>query len=117
MILTVAPDMTPPVWSATVPRMRPKLPWENRVEENSNTPTAAPSRLIAFPARAFLVTDFMNTLLFKSRIKKHLRLDPEKGLLNLILVRASDLTLEGPPTVDAGLALRNDKVKKTQKHL
>jgi hypothetical protein len=65
MIVTVAPDMTPPVWSVTVPRIRPKLPWEYRERENSKTPTAAPSRLITFPARAFFnARDFMNTLLF-----------------------------------------------------
>src|SRR5579864_1635493 len=38
MIVTVAPDMTPPVWSVTAPRRRPKVPWENSDMENSSTP-------------------------------------------------------------------------------
>src|SRR6266852_8240175 len=51
--VTVAPAMTPPLWSVTVPRMRPKLAWENSEIENSNTPRITPSVEIAFPARAF----------------------------------------------------------------
>jgi hypothetical protein len=51
MILTVAPDMTPPVWSATVPRMRPKLPCENSGTENSNTPSEANSRNVILLVR------------------------------------------------------------------
>src|SRR6267143_1465403 len=65
MMVTVAPDMTPPLWSVTSPRMRPKLPCENRERENSNTPTVAPSTHIAFLARAIFNTEFMESPLFK----------------------------------------------------
>jgi hypothetical protein len=44
MSVTVAPDMTPPLWSITVPRIRPLLPCENNDTENSNTPRTAESR-------------------------------------------------------------------------
>src|SRR6266849_3585409 len=53
MIVTVAPDMTPPLWSETIPRMRPKLACENNETVNSNTPRAAPSTETTFLARAF----------------------------------------------------------------
>jgi hypothetical protein len=59
MMVTVAPDMTPPLWSVTIPRMRPKLPCEKRDRENSNTPTVAPSTHIAFLARAMFNTEFI----------------------------------------------------------
>src|SRR5712692_7418965 len=51
-MVTVAPAMTPPLWSVTIPRMRPKLAWENSETENNNTPRIAPSTEIAFLARA-----------------------------------------------------------------
>src|SRR5712692_7655921 len=53
MIITVAPDMTPPLVSVTSPRMRPKLACENNETENSNTPRTAPSTETTFLARAF----------------------------------------------------------------
>jgi hypothetical protein len=64
MTVTVAPEMTPPVWSETVPRMRPKLPCENSGIENSSKPTIALSTLIVLAEDNFNVTDFMNTLHF-----------------------------------------------------
>src|ERR1700756_4331783 len=51
MMVTVAPEMTPPVWSVTVPRMRPKLPCENSDTENSNTPSVASSREVTLLVR------------------------------------------------------------------
>src|SRR5260370_29072195 len=52
MIVTVAFDITPPVWSVTVPRMRPKLPCENSGRENSNTPSVANSRDVILLVRS-----------------------------------------------------------------
>src|SRR5260370_17428288 len=51
MIVTVAFDITPPVWSVTVPRMRPKLPCENSGRENRNTPSVANSRDVILRVR------------------------------------------------------------------
>src|SRR5579864_8984713 len=59
MTVTVAPEMTPPVWSETVPRMRPKLPWENSAKGNSNTPRIAPSTHVVLLARAVFNTEFI----------------------------------------------------------
>src|SRR5579864_7465729 len=59
MTVTVAPEMTPPVWSVTAPRIRPKLPWENSVTENSNTHTTAPSTHTPFLAREILDAEFI----------------------------------------------------------
>src|ERR1700726_2448607 len=59
MTVTVALEMTPPVWSETVPRIRPKLPCENSATENSNTHTTAPSTHTPFLAREIFNTEFI----------------------------------------------------------
>src|SRR5467141_2822616 len=46
--VTVAPDMTPPVWSVTVPRIRPELPCENSGRQSRSTPIVLPSNCMAF---------------------------------------------------------------------
>src|SRR5580704_8897624 len=61
MTVTVAPEMTPPVWSETVPRIRPKFPWENNETENSNTPTIVPSTHTPFLAREIFNTELIDT--------------------------------------------------------
>src|SRR5579859_624869 len=59
--VTVAPEMTPPVWSVTAPRIRPKLPWENSVTENSNTPRIVPSTHTPFLAREIFNTELIDS--------------------------------------------------------
>src|SRR2546425_182206 len=44
IMLTVAPGMTAPVESLTLPRIRPKLPCANSGKENSNTTTVVVNR-------------------------------------------------------------------------
>src|SRR5882672_3845667 len=46
--VTVAPDTTPPLWSVTVPRIRPELPCENNGRQSRSTPIAPPSNCMAF---------------------------------------------------------------------
>src|SRR5690348_314603 len=96
MILTVASDMTPPVWSATVPIMRPKLPWENSGTENSNTPRVAPSTPTHFLARTSCnVTDFMEHPPFlKAEDTETPTARPREGPTHLPLN-----LLKGPPTL------------------
>src|ERR1700676_4498415 len=92
MIVTVAPDITPPLWSVTVPRMRPKLPCENNETENSNTPTIAPSthtpclareifnaEFIAPPIRNRSSTSWNGRTLKTTYLEKGLRLNLGKG--------------------------------------
>src|SRR5207302_9398855 len=58
-MVTIAPPMTAPDVSCTTPEIVPVFTCENREKENSNTPTAAPNRLIAFPARSIFNTQFI----------------------------------------------------------
>src|SRR5713226_8751261 len=62
---TVAPAMTAPVWSVTVPRIRPKLACANSAKENSNTPRIVPSSCV------FNVTDCISVS-FRTRKHYHL---------------------------------------------
>src|SRR5205807_9804557 len=50
--VTVAPDITPPLWSVTVPRIRPELPCENSGRQSRSIPIVPPSNCIAFRKRA-----------------------------------------------------------------
>src|SRR5712664_586376 len=45
---TVAPDMTPPLWSVIVPQSLPKTPCENSGRQSRSTPIAPPSNCMAF---------------------------------------------------------------------
>src|SRR5467141_2181014 len=40
---TVAPEMTPPLWSVIVPRIRPELPCENSGRQSRSIPITPPS--------------------------------------------------------------------------
>src|SRR5467141_3850361 len=51
VMVTVAPATTPPLWSVTVPRIRPELPCENSGRQSRSTPIVPPSNLIAFRKR------------------------------------------------------------------
>src|SRR5579863_8508883 len=59
MTVTVAPATTPPLWSVTVPIMRPVLPCENAGTLSNRTPNATASTLNMFrrcpPADIFFV--------------------------------------------------------------
>src|SRR5712691_1452904 len=68
--------MTAPVWSVTVPRMRPKFPCASREKENSNRPRAVPSM-------GFNVTDFILERLFISVLISTSALVFEAGLTPL----------------------------------
>src|SRR5258706_11786860 len=48
MTVTVAPDTTPPLWSVTVPMIRPALPCENSGRQSRSTPITPPSNCAAF---------------------------------------------------------------------
>src|SRR5258708_35660085 len=50
-MVTVAPGMTPPLWSATIPRIWPKLACENRGRHITGTPSITPSTTAAFLIR------------------------------------------------------------------
>src|ERR1700681_3973394 len=66
MINTVAPGSTAPVWSVTVPRIRPKLACANSARENSTTPSIVTSTGINVLAPAvFNVTDFIRVPLYE----------------------------------------------------
>src|ERR1700674_830712 len=43
MTVTVAPAITPPLWSVSVPKIRPALPCENAGRQIKNIPIIAPS--------------------------------------------------------------------------
>src|SRR5580658_1015937 len=64
--VTMAPEMTPPLWSVTVPRIRPKLPCENAGRQSKSTANSPPSNCTAFLVHApqhFLliaVTEFIS---------------------------------------------------------
>src|ERR1700730_5713720 len=49
--VTVAPAITPPLWSVTVPRIRPAVPCANEGRHRRNTPIVAASSLRDFPNR------------------------------------------------------------------
>src|SRR5690242_20477905 len=49
--VTVATEMTPPLWSVTVPRIRPELPCENSGRQSRSTPIAPASNCRAFRKR------------------------------------------------------------------
>src|SRR5712691_5788938 len=49
--VTVAPDMTPPLWSVIVPRIRPELPCENSGRQSRSIPITPPSNCTAFRKR------------------------------------------------------------------
>src|SRR4029077_5605925 len=87
MTVTVAPEMTPPVWSVTAPRIRPKLPWENSVTESSNTHTTAPSTHTPFLAREILDAEFIAPPFRK----------PQQYLLERTYLKKG-LPWKGPPT-------------------
>src|ERR1700688_4159686 len=50
-MVTVATGMTPPLWSVTIPRIRPKLVCENRGRHISSTPSVTPSTSADFLTR------------------------------------------------------------------
>src|SRR5258708_448734 len=52
MTVTVAPATTPPLWSVTVPLIRPKLPCENAGRQSKSTANTPPSNCTAFLLRA-----------------------------------------------------------------
>src|SRR5579863_8788839 len=52
MTLTVAPTTTPPLWSVTVPRMRPKLPCEYAGTHIKSTASTPPNKRTALFVRA-----------------------------------------------------------------
>src|ERR1700720_328242 len=49
--VTVAPDTTPPLWSVTFPRMRPKLPCEYAGKQSKSRAKTAPNNCIALRHR------------------------------------------------------------------
>jgi hypothetical protein len=55
--VTVAPTMTPPLWSVMLPKIRPKLSCEKAGRQTSNSAALMPNNLKAFVA--LLVTDFL----------------------------------------------------------
>ena len=72
MMLTVAPAMTAPDGSVTVPRIRPKSPCANSASEKNNTPRIAPSTHIIVLARAVCnLTEFINASFANTRTNKH----------------------------------------------
>src|SRR5713101_7944704 len=59
--VTVAPDMTPPLWSVTVPMIRPRLPCENSGRQSRTTPITPPSSRQTFlnpTVQGFLLVEF-----------------------------------------------------------
>ena len=98
--VTAAPASTAPVWSVTLPRIRPKLPCASSETENSSTLRAEASRYTLLPTWAiFDVTDFIRHPVFKRREKTTLqgRLPRLESLTRLVSTPRHDIPRHTAP--------------------